>query len=313
MHSKLNQKPADDPHDFVVVPSDHVEAASDDEISDLLRAAARQRSESQGSKADAAAPSAAPSVDTTFRPSDVNHDLLERRRTFGRRMMRTFAALLLAACVGAAAVAWQASGYAFKKVALKWLPKAAVTASLPLERLGIISSSTDEETAQAEAAEPQQTIPTTPPAAEAAATKAAAETGQPLDGAPSTQSMVRDLANLSQEVETLKATIAELKESQQQMARELAKANELNARAKLTAVQPHPAPAPPARKPVPAYAPSPPVSTAPAYRQPPYPPTQAAAQPGPVPQSVQPYPQTLPPPPVDTGLVTAPRPPLPVQ
>jgi hypothetical protein len=321
MHSKLNQKPADDPHDFVVVPSDHVEAASDDEISDLLRAAARQRSESQGSKADAAAPSAAPSVDTTFRPSDVNHDLLGRRRTFGRRMMRTFAALLLAACVGAAAVAWQASGYAFKKVALKWLPKAAVTATLPLEKLGIISSSTtEEETAQAEA-EPQQTIATTAAPAEGAPAMAAAETAPPPDTGPSTQTMARDLANLGQEVEALKATISELKDSQQQMARELAKANELNARAKLTSVQPHPPAAPAARKPVPTYAPSPPVSAAPPYRQPPpsppYPPTQAAAQPAPVPQSVQPYPQaypqTLPPPPADTGLVTAPRPPLPVQ
>jgi hypothetical protein len=318
MHSTLNQKPADDPHDFVVVPTDHVQVApSDDEISDLLRAAARQRAESQESKTDASAASAAPSVDTTFRPSDVNHDLLGRRRAFGRRMMRTFAALLLAFCVGAAAVAWQASGYAFKKVALKWLPKAAVT-TLPLEKLGIISSSTttDEETAQAEA-EPQQTIPTTPPAAEAAPAKAAAETGQPPDAAPSMQSMARDLANVSQEVEALKATIAELKDSQQQMARELAKANELNARAKLTSVQPHLPAAPPARKPVPAYAPSPPVSAAPAYRSPPYPPTQAAAQPAPVPQSVQPYPQaypqTLPPPPADTGLVTAPRPPMPVQ
>jgi hypothetical protein len=328
MRSTLNQKPADDPHDFVVIPSDHVQVApSDDEISDLLRAAARQRAESQGSQTDASEASAVPTVDTTFRPSDVNHDLLGRRRTFGRRMMRAFAALLLAFCVGAAAVAWQASGYAFKKVALKWLPKAAVTASLPLEKLGIISSSTttDEETAQAEA-EPQQTIPTTPTAAEPAATKAAAETAQPLDAALSMQSMARDLANVSQEVETLKATIAELKDSQQQMARELARANEKandranepNARAKLSAVQPHPPAAPPARKPVPAYAPSPPVSAAPAYRQPPpYPPTQAATQPAPVPQSVQPYPQaypqTLPPPPVDTGLVTAPRPPMPVQ
>ncbi len=323
MPSTLNRKPADDPHDFVVVPPDHVQVApSDDEISDLLRAAARQRAESQGSKSDASESSAAPAVDTTFRPSDVNHDLLGRRRTFGRRLIRAFAALLLAACVGAAAVAWQASGYAFKKVALKWLPKAAVSTTLPLEKLGIIPSSTppEEETAKAEA-DPQQTAATTPPVAETIAAKAAAETSQPLDAAPSMQSMARDLANVSQEVETLKATIAELKDGQQQMARELAKANEkaneLNARAKLTSVQPHP-PAPPARKPVPAYAPSPPISAAPAYRQPPpYPPTQAAAQPGPAPQSVQPYPQaypqTLPPPPADTGLVTAPRPPLPVQ
>lgn len=315
----MNPKPTDDPHDFVVVSPDHVRVApSDDEISDLLRAAARYRADSQaGSKPDLSAASPVPPLDTTFRPTDVNNDLLGRRRAIGRRVTRALVALLLAACVGAAAVVWQASGYAFKKMAFKWLPKVAVTASLPLEKLGLTSPSTapDAEPADPEA-EPQQTASTVPSASESAGAKAA-ETGQTPDSALSIQSMARDLAGVGQEVEALKASIAELKASQQQMARELAKANELNARAKLTSVQPRPVAAPPVRKPAPPYAPSPPTAAAPAYRPTPsYPPTQAAGPP-PVPPAVQPYAarpvETLPPPPADSGLASAPRPPMPVQ
>src|SRR5881394_2474651 len=114
MQSNLNRRQTDDPHDFVVVPSDHVRVApSDEQISDLLRTAARQHADSQGG---AGPGSPIPPLDTTFRATDVNNNLL-KRRSIGRRVMRGLAALLLAACIGAAAVAWQASGNAFKKVA----------------------------------------------------------------------------------------------------------------------------------------------------------------------------------------------------
>jgi hypothetical protein len=44
MQSTLNRKPSDDPHDVVVVAPDAVRVApSDDEISNLLQQAARQR------------------------------------------------------------------------------------------------------------------------------------------------------------------------------------------------------------------------------------------------------------------------------
>ena len=44
MHSTLKLKPTDDPHDFVVVAPDAVQVApAEDEISNLLREAARQR------------------------------------------------------------------------------------------------------------------------------------------------------------------------------------------------------------------------------------------------------------------------------
>ena len=63
----------------------------------------------------------------------------------------------------------------------------------------------------------------------------------PSDPAQQLQSMARDLANANQEVETLKAGIAELKAGQQQMARDLGKVSdrlaEQNAKAKVAATQ----------------------------------------------------------------------------
>jgi hypothetical protein len=309
MHSSLNRKATDDPHDFLVVPADHVRVApSDEEISDLLRAAARQHVDQQGGAGQG---SPVPPVDTTFRATDVNNDLL-KRRSMGRRVMRGLAALVLAACIGGAAMAWQASGYALKKVAWKWLPKAALTTSLPLEKLGLVSPSSSPSAEPAATEDgPSQTAAAQPAPASAEA-QPAVNSAQPPDPAPS---MARDLAGVGQEIEALKASIAELKANQQQMARELAKANEQNARARVAAAPPHPAVAP--RKPAPPpYTPSP-TAAAPAYRPAtaPYPSTQAAASPPP--QVAPPYGQrpieTLPPPPNDPGLVAAPRPPMPVQ
>ena len=312
MHSSPNRKTTDDPHNFVVVPPDHVRVGpSDAEISDLLRAAARQHADQT---AGAGSGSPVPPVDTTFRATGVNDDLLNRRRSIARRVMRGLAAVLLAACIGAAAMAWQASGYAFKKVAWKWLPKAAITTSLPLEKLGLASPSSppSAEPAASEDGPPQTAAAQPAPASVEA--QPAVNAGQPADPAPS---MARDLASVGQEIEALKASIAELKANQQQMARELAKANEQNARARVAAAPPHPAVAP--RKPAPPpYTPSP-TAAAPAYRPAAtaYPATQASAYPPPPPQVAPPYGQrpveTLPPPPNDPGLVTAPRPPMPVQ
>lgn len=323
MQSSLKPKSTDDPHDFAVVPSDLVRVApSDAEITDLLRAAARHRP-------DAGAPAAAepqtesessvPAVDTTFRATAINEDVVPSLGpTIGRRMMRGLFALLLAFGIGAAALTWQTFGYAATKAMIKWLPKVALTSSLPLEKLGLGSGSTpaasepaDGDAAPAAAAD----APPAPTAAETTAADAAASPAPasqaaappPADSAQLLQSMARDLANVSQEVETLKASIAELKANQQQMAHDLAKANE---RAKLP-----PAHAPvAARKPAPAYAPTP-TASVPAYRPTPsYPPVQAATAPA-APPVAQPY---VPAPPVqlpssDPGITSVPRPPMPVQ
>jgi hypothetical protein len=308
MHSSLNPKPSDDPHDFVVVPPDAVRVAPvDDELSGLLRAAARHHSDPQThAGSDPAAAPPVPPVDTTFRPSAVN-DVLGSpdRPTIGRRMGRAFAALLLAACIGGAAIGWQAFGYAGKKMIVKWTPQFILT-SLSLDKWGLSAPSNppDVEADAANAASPQP-APLAQAAAEAVAPNAAAPSA---DSAQLLQSMARDLANVSQEVEQLRASIAELKASQQQMSRDTAKASEQNARARMSALPPRP-PVERPRKP----APYPPPQA--------YPPAQAAAAP-PAPPAAAPYypprqPELLPPPaaqpPADPGYSTVPRPPMPVR
>ncbi|HLX14146.1 MAG TPA: hypothetical protein VKS24_02935 [Bradyrhizobium sp.] len=324
MDSSLKPKQADDPHDFVVVPPDAVRVApSDDEISDLLRAAARQRSDGQVRNVDPMAELSVLPADATFRPTADAAPL--RGRSTGRRLMRALAAVLIAACVGAAAMAWQASGYAAKKLVAKWIPQFALTSSLSLDKLGLgaesASPANESEVADAppaQSASPEQAGP------EGAAAIPAAP---PADSSQSLASMARDLASVSQEVEALKAGIAELKASQQQMARDLAKASEKAsepiARAKLTAAAPHP---PAARKPQPVYSPAP-TASAPAYRPTasPYAATPTVGASG-APQAAQPYPQPyaprqvepLPPPappqlPPEPGFGSVPRPPMPVQ
>jgi hypothetical protein len=318
---------ATDSHDFVVIPSDQVRVApSDAEITDLLRAAARQNSEAGPRGAADTSPSTSSSVvavDTTFRATAVNDGVPARKGSFGRRALRAIAALLLTLGIGAAALSWQTFGYAAKKALFTWAPKWAIAASLPLDKLGLAAESKPSDDpavtpqAQTSASTPSASDSDTP--ANAAAPAAATP---PSDAAQQLQSMARDLASANQEVETLKASIAELKASQQQMTRDLAKVSEQAAKAKMAATTPRP----PVHKPAPVYSststyspaatPAPPP---PAYRpaSSSYPPTQAAAAPAAQPYVSQPQPYAPPPPPVqlqpEPGLGPAPRPPMPVQ
>jgi hypothetical protein len=316
MQTNVKPKAPDDRRDFVVIPSDQVRVApSDAEITDLLRAAARQHSEAGAHAApDPSVP--VPAVDTTFRATAVNDDAPARGQTFGRRLMRAVAALLLAMGIGAAALTWQTFGYAAKKVLLTWAPKWAIVASLPLEKLGLAPESKPSDDAAdappAQAAAPAQTNT----ADSGAPANAAANASTPsADSTQQLQSMGHDLANANQEIEALKASIAELKASQQQMSRDLAKAAsdrvaEQAARAKAAAAR---KPAPPPYSPTTTAA-----APAPAYRPSPSAYSAQAAVPQPSPQATaQPY---VPPPPMqlrpqaDPGLPsTAMRPPMPVQ
>jgi len=321
----VTPKATDNPHDFVVVPSDQVRVApSDAEITDLLRAAARHHSEATTRAAsDSAAPSNVPALDTTFRATDVNEGV-SARGSLARRVMRGFAALLLALGIGAAAMSWQTVGFAAKKALVSWAPKWAIAASLPLEKLGLGKNSTPSDD-PAEAS-PAQTAAAPQTAAEGDTSGnagTAAATAAPSDAAQQLQSMARDLINANQEIEALRASIAELKASQQQTARDLAKVTdklaEQNAKSKVAAAAPRP---PAAHKPAPTYSPT---SYSPAATPAPPPPAsrttaspysaQASAAPAPPPVTAQPYA----PPPVqiqpqaDPGIVgSAPRPPMPL-
>jgi hypothetical protein len=335
MQSPAKRKATDDPHDFVVVSSDQVRVAPSDtdELTDLLRAAARQHSESDNSTApDRPGSAPVPMVDTTFRATAVNDAVPARRTTFGRRAMRAIAALVLTLGLGAAALTWQTFGYAAKKAAFKWAPKFAISASLPLEKLGLSAKSppaddpAGADATPAQAASPAEGAVNGAPENDAPGNAVAGNTlanpaASSSDPAQLLQSMARDLANVSQEVEILKASIAELKASQQQTTRDLAKVSdktsEQSAKAKMITAPPRPAVAA-VHKPAPIYSPTAtPAPPPPAYRPAPsYSPATQAAAPPPAPSTAaQPY---VPPPPIplqpqaEPGFAP-PRPPMPVQ
>ena len=317
MHSTLTAKPSDDPHDVVVVAPDAIRVApSDDEISDLLQQAARHRSDTQtrAAASDFAAGAMVPEVDTTsFRAASVNDvPAPGEHRSMARRALRGFIALLLAASFGAAAIAWKGYG----DVAIRQIAKLTT-------QIVLVSSLTSEKPALAVQPEPAavpadaantvspQPAPAAQTAAEAAAPAAAAPSA---DQAQLLQSMTRDLASVRQEVEQLKAGIAELKASQPQVSREVAKASEVkasepNLRPRISAAPPRPAAAR-ARKPMPPYpqpqalaAPVP--STAASYVPPttaPYIPRQAEQQPPATGETL-----------TDPELTLVPRPPMPLR
>jgi hypothetical protein len=303
MHSTLTPKPSDDPHDVVVVAPDAVRVApSDEELSDLLQQAARYHSDPNTRAAsDFHVDPTVPPVDTTFRPAAVNDILVaSRRRSIGRRAARAFIALLLAACTGVAAVAWQSSGDVAKKMITKWVPQLILTSSQPPEEPGPSAQPT-QPGVQADAVN-ATSPPSAPPAQTAPEAVARAVAAPSVESAQLLQTMARDLASVGQEVEQLKASIAQLNASQQQMSRDIARASAQNSRLGISAPPPRSAAAR-ARKPMPPFpstqaagAPASPQTAAPYASRQPEPPPQATAQPQ-----------------ADPELSSIPRPPMPVR
>jgi hypothetical protein len=307
MHSTLTAKRGDDPHDVVVVAPDVVRVAPSDEeeLSSLLQQAARRRSDVRG--APDIAVDRVPPVDTTFRPGSIDDVRVPGgRRSTAVRALRGFMALLLAACIGVAAVGWKAYGDVAKRQIAKWTTQFVLISSLTSEQPAAetqpapLAGPAD----AANAASPQPS----PPA------QAAAETAAPsADPAPSLQSMARDLAGMTQQVEQLKASIDELKASQQQMSHDLAKASEVKAsevRASEASPRPRIPPGPPravvarVRKPVTSYPP-------PQVLVPPASPQAAAPY---VPRQPEPQAQfAAEPPQTDPELSSVPRPPMPLR
>ncbi|XSC47015.1 hypothetical protein ACF1BQ_016230 [Bradyrhizobium sp. RDT10] len=215
------------------------------------------------------------------RPSEIKVDSLlpPGERPVGKWVKRVIMALL-GLCGAMAAAAWQQYGDEAKAMAAEWAPP-FVLAALPSAAKPAVAEqpSAPAETAASDqaAAQPAVAPATAAPAQpEPAATAAAA----PSADTAQLQSMAQDLATMGQQVEELKTTIAQLRASQAQMARELAKASEAKAAdarpveqnlrprvSALTPPAPRPAAPPPQRKPKPAYSYSPaPIAAAPQRR-----------------------------------------------
>jgi hypothetical protein len=330
MQSTLNPKHPDDPHDILMVAPDAIATApGDEQLSKVLRDAARHLSDQQSHtpsalksdlKSDLPAVPPVLSVDTTFRPAAVNVRAPGRRSSMGGWLLRGFTACLLAACTAAAGIAWQLHGETAKQLIAAWVPQLALISSQLTEQTPPpaqpASPAVEADAANASAPQPA------PPAE--TAVEAAAPAAPSPESAQSLQSMRKELASLGQEVELLKATIGQLKAGQQQMSRDAAKASDAKTSDKAFDRAPDQNLRP--RKP----SPSPPLAAAPVRRpMPPYSPPQAAmAPPLPqaaaapyVPQAPAPYAprQYEPPPPAavqtlaDPELTSVPRPPMPLQ
>jgi hypothetical protein len=322
MHSTLTNKPSDDPHDIVVAAPDAIRVApSDDELSDLLHQAARHRSDMQSrAGSDFPAGATVAPVDTTFRPASVDDVTAPGDGwPMARRALRGLIALLLAACIGLVAVAWKSYGDAAIRQAAKLATQLVLITSLQRQEPAPAAQPVPP-AVQADAANPASPQPA-PPAESAAGAVAPAAVAPSPDSAPSLQSTARDLASLTQQVEQLKA-------SQQQMSRDLAKASEAkasevkaseakaseakaseqNLRSKISAPPPRRLAAP-SRKPMPAYAP-PQALAAPAL-----PPAAApyVPQASYMPRPPEPPPQTTGEALTDPELSSVPRPPMPVR
>jgi hypothetical protein len=183
-----------------------------------------------------------------------------KRPLFDRPAVRGLTGVLLAACVGVAAIALQSPyGDAAKLIIARWTPQLILTSSLPIEKRGLPAQPSPS-AVQVAAAEPVAAQPT--PLAQTAP-QDVAPTAAPVspEVAQLLQTMARDLANVEQRIEQLKASqeqmatdnakaVEQLKASQEQMTRLIAKASEQNLRPKASAPPPRPI-ASPTRKPVP--------------------------------------------------------------
>jgi hypothetical protein len=186
----------------------------------------------------------------------------------GRLALRGLIGLLMAACIGAAAVVLRSHGDGAKQMIARWAPQLyLISPPDPESPVPAGPSPSDVQASAAKAAPPQPALPAPPAQTDpesAAPTAAAPSPGQ----AQLLQSMARDRAAVELEIEQLKAIIeqlktsqeqmvrdnaavaAQLKASQEQMARLIAKASEQNLRPKTSAPPPRPI-ATPTRKPLP--------------------------------------------------------------
>src|SRR6202163_3013505 len=206
-----------DPDDLLVIAPDIVLVARADKAHDAIG----RPSYSQTHMAPdfSAGPSVLP-VDTTFRAAAVN-DVQVRgdRRSIGGRVIRACIGFLLAVCLAVAASLWQSYRDATKQIVARWVPQFALSSSSPQDNPGL-PEQPGPAAVQASAAK------AVPPARTAAEGVAAAGATLSPESTQLLQSMAGDLAHAEQEIEQLKASIAELKASQQQMSRDVAKVSE---------------------------------------------------------------------------------------
>ena len=185
------------------------------------------------------------------------------RSLFDRPAVRGLTGLLLAACIGVAAIAWQSSYRDAAKEFIARLTPQRVAASSPLLQNPEPAAPPSSPGIQLAAAEPAPSQPT-PSAQSEPENVAPPVAALSPESMQLLQSMARDLATVGQGIEQLKASqaqiardnasiAAQLKASQEQMAHVVAKVSEQGLRPRIPTppVRPAAPPAAAARKPVP--------------------------------------------------------------
>ena len=332
MQPMPNPKPTDDPHDVLVVaPGVAVMVPTDEELAQLaysLRHPPYPQAPALPQDAtEADFPQATvPRVDTTFRPAAVGDVRgVDRPPTALGKAARALAATLVVAAIGGVfSIGWQSFGDAAETMITRWAPQ-RVLAWLPLEKSAPAAQPVAPAAAEASAANADP-APAAAAAENTAQGTAPAAPAATADAPQSPDSTASQLASARQEIEQLKATIEELKASQQQMSRDTARdarvsdiKGSLEVRApeaRVSEVRPteqNLRPKTPAR---------PPRTAAPRAHKPmPPPPLQQATTAPMLPQAAPPYaPRPIEPPPQTTGvtltdpeLAQVPRPPMPVR
>ena len=313
MQSTLTLKDAD-PHDIFLIEPEIVRAlraskASSDLAHDAKTAPSAQQAEVAPSVAPDIAPGMAlPRVEPSFRAAAVDDIKVANERiklpadrpAMGKLTKRVAMGLFALASASAAA-AWQHYGDTAKAAIADHVPPFVLAWSQPAEKPAaaeqpgapaVEAAAADQGTAADQAV----TQPT--PAAQPAQTAEPVVSAAAPDTTPSLQTMSRDLASMGQQIERLKANIAQLKAGQDQLSREMAKTSDARTAEARTSgamtsgpsLRPKP-PAPPVRaaaapvrKPKPASSALPPAA-APAY-------PQAAAALPPPPATAAPAPQS---------------------
>jgi hypothetical protein len=144
-----------------------------------------------------------------------------RRSSRGRLALQGLIGLLMAACIGAAAIVLRSHGDGAKQMIARWAPQLYLISSPdPESPVPAQPSPSDVQASAAKAAPPQPALPAPPAqtAPEGAAPTAAAAPSP--EQAQLLQSMARDRAAVELEIEQLKAIIEQLKTSQEQMVRD---------------------------------------------------------------------------------------------
>jgi hypothetical protein len=266
---------------------------------------------------DAAAPvppvEPVPLVDTTFRATSVDDILVQSDRTSRERWIGRALMSLFAMFAAVAAAAWQHYGDTAKHTIASWMPPFAVASSPPVQKPALAAQpAASAVQAAAQTSTPTQApAPAAPPVASAAAVAPAAVSTDMAQ----LQSMTRDLAAMGQQMEQLKASIAQLRAGQEQMAQQMSRdfartseARSSEARPSETRAAEHAriAPLPPRSAAAPLRKPRPALAPAPAAMVSPLPPPAAAVAPLPPPA---PSPQAT----IQPDGESVVRPPLPVR